>query len=164
MKLNPLILAATIVLAGHANGAVIIITPTGVTSSSATGGYGAVNTINGNSLNSPFNETATHGAGSGNGSMWLSAGGTGVGQIITFNLGSVQSLTGAYIWNYNQDNQQTRGFLNFDIYVGTSSEPTAPTLVQSASILRLPNGSGVARPAEYEAFVANNIQYVRFVS
>ncbi len=159
-------LAALALTAGISHGAVLI-TPTGVTASTElAAGYEAINTINGNGLNAPGDETATHNAGSGSGTMWLSSTSeSAIGATITFDLGSEYDLSGAWIWNYNQDNQSGRGFLSFDIYVGNSSDPTATTLLQAgAAISRHPVTSGVAYGAEFEAFSASGAQYVRFVS
>lgn len=150
--------------AGISYGAVVI-TPTGVVASSElSAGYAAINVINGNGLNAPGDETATHGAGSGSGTMWLSSTSeNGIGATITFDLGSEMDLDGAYIWNYNQDGQGARGYLNFDIYVGGSGDSAATTLlVSGASIIREAGNSPVS--AQFEAFSASDVQYVKFLS
>ena len=92
--------AVTLVALGGAASA-DLITPTGVTASSQlAAGYEAVNTINGNGLNAPGDETATHVAGSGSGTMWLTSNVTdsAIGAFITFDLGGEYDLTGAWIW------------------------------------------------------------------
>ena len=170
MKLNQQIktilpLAAFALTAGISHGAVVI-TPTGVMASTElAAGYEAINTINGNGLNAPGDETATHGAGSGSGTMWLgsTSEGSGIGMFITFDLGSEMDLDGAYIWNYNQDGSGGRGYLNFDIYVGGSGDSAATTLlVAGSSIVREAGGSPVS--AQFEAFSASDVQYVKFLS
>ena len=159
-----LYLAAFALTAGISYGAVVI-TPTGVVASSElSAGYEAINVINGNGLNAPGDETATHGAGNGVGTMWLSSNSENtIGAFITFDLGSEMDLDGAWIWNYNQDSHGGRGYLNYDIYVGGSGDSAATTLLlEGASITREAGGSPVS--AQFEAFSASDVQYVKFVS
>jgi hypothetical protein len=158
-------LAAFALTAGMSYGATLI-TPTGVTvSSQLSGSYAAANTINGSGLNAPGDETATHVNGTGSGTMWLAstAAGTGVGQFITFNLGSEMDLDGAYIWNFNQDGQGGRGYLNFDIYVGDSSDLAATTLLVSGASIVRDGGSGTVS-AQFEPLLASGVQYVKLLS
>ena len=155
-------LAGLALVAGSANAA--LITPTGVTASTELNGtWAAVNTINGSGLNAPGDETATHV--STNGDMWLTStsAGTGVGGWITFDLGSEMDLDGAYIWNFNQPGQGGRGYLNFDIYVGGSGDSAATTLLVSGASIVRDGGSGPVS-AQFEAFSASDVQYVRFLS
>lgn len=153
---------------GPASADAALIAPISATATSQLDAtYAPIRAINGSGLNAPDDQTATHNAGSGVNTMWLSSNvgvTTAVGQSITFDLGSEMDLDGAFIWNYNQDNQSGRGFLNFDIFVGGAADPTATTFLEAASIVRYPVTSGVARGAEFEAFSANDVRYLRFVS
>ena len=110
-----------------------VITPTSVVASSQLSGLGrnAINTINGSGL-----------TGSGHGvdptTMWLSTGNGAAGGTpdptpsITFDLGSVKSLTGAQIWNYNESGGTNRGVLSFNFSSSldgiTYTSPTSFTL------------------------------------
>ena len=150
-------LSALALMAGSANAT--LLTPTGVVASSFSGsGNEAINTINGSGLNAPFDETATHEV-----HNYWQGGVPGVGTTITFDLGSEYDLLGTWIWNYNNHDSSPRGMTIFDIYIGGSADPTASTLlVDDAEISQ--NSIGVPNTAEFEAIVASNVQYVKFVS
>ena len=148
----------TLALATSANAALTLITPTSVVASSTSGGNDAINTINSSGLNSPFDETATHDTGS-----YWQGNSPGVGTTITFNLGSEYDLAGTWIWNYNHSSS-TRGMSAFEIYVGGSGDSAASTLVKGDALINLYSQNADAKPAEFEAFAASNVQYVRFVS
>ena len=157
-------LAGLALVAGSANAA--LITPDSVVASSFSGASNqAINTINSSGLNAPGDETATHDTGNyWQGGQHNDTGtGDGVGTSITFDLGDVYNLTGTWIWNYNNGDSSLRGFTLFEIYVGGSTDPTASTLIKGDALISQ-NSIGVPNTAEYEAFAASNVQYVRFVS
>ena len=161
-----LMLAAVTVLLIASSADAALVQPVGATASSElAAGYEAVNVQNGNGLNAPFDETATHVAGSGSGTMWLSSNvgvSTSIGQFITFDLGSEFDLSDAYIWNYNQDGQGARGFNTYDIFVADSGGVFGAALITGAT---LNDAGGVAGElAQTQAMVASNVQFVKFVN
>ena len=152
--------------AGTANAQ--LITPTAVTwnaNLSAGTPYDPNKLIDGSGLNAPGDETATHIGGTGSGTMaLLRNGGANPGPHITFDLGSEMSVGGMWIWNYNQDTYQAgRGCNTIDIYVGGSGDPGATTLaLDNAAISFYPVGSGTAYGAQFVAFSASGVRYIRF--
>ena len=165
------VLVACTMLAVTSGAGADIIVPTGVTVTQAPwgGGYQADNAIDGSGLSAVPTDanvaTVTHIA-SGSGAattMW--AGNPAQPQSITFDLGAEFNLNGTWIWNYNQSGTQPlRGMDSFDIYVGGSGEPSAPTENQTGNSISLyPDTQTTAQPPENVPFTASNVQYVRFL-
>jgi hypothetical protein len=108
----------------NVNGA--LITPTATTAQSfyAPDGRSPIRSIDGSGMtpNNPVVETSTCGNGPSN-TMWLSNGTAAT--WITYDLGSVQTISGFHLWNYNENsgNPATftkRGVQTAGIYAGTS--------------------------------------------
>jgi hypothetical protein len=97
------------------------VTPVAATAQSFFAGDGrtAAHAIDGTGMtpNSPVTAISTCGTNPG-GAMWLS---NGVKNTwITFDLGSVQTLSGFHLWNYNEVNFTRRGVRTAAVYTGES--------------------------------------------
>ena len=99
------IAAVAMVVVGLTTGEVKagLITPTGASASSFLGGgsnYEPDNARDGSGLNAPFDETATHNAGSGTNTMWLSSTSeSGIGANLIFKPTNA-TINGAKLYNF----------------------------------------------------------------
>ena len=159
--------ASLLSLAGliAARAADTIVTPTGVIANSSFGGRPASFTIDSSGLNPTYATNATVSANSADPTyignwlansqpspglstdgMWLNNGGsTGV---ITFDLGSTQTLDGIWVWNYAEhfgsSDLSTRGAKAVSVYITSSLNSSAPgsdTLAQAYTFARMGQGA-----------------------
>ena len=152
--------AAAFFTTGPTLAAAGLITPVAATAQSFYGGddRAPVHAIDGSDMtpNSPVTASSTTGTGTG-GQVWLSNGNQDT--WITFDLGSVQTIAGFHLWNYNENsgNPATftrRGVKTAGIYAGTSlladgaSYASAGaawgTLVQNMTFTQAPGAGGYA--------------------
>ena len=143
-----------------------IIVPVAATASSvAREGLDPTHVIDGSGLLTPQAPFSLHTAGNERGTMWRSSNkvDSAIGAWIQFDLGREMDITGAYLWNYNADNTQQRGFLKYDVWVADSSGELY-LLTDDATIDRYPQGAGTPNGPEFSAFTASGIRFIRFVS
>lgn len=109
-----------------------LYTPTDVDASSTLGTYTKYALINNWGLSTPVSETSIHDGNYRN--MWLSGGGDAHGWL-TFDLGSVQLVGSALVWQYNHDVNATleRSLKLFDIQA--SNNGSVWTTVRSDAFL-----------------------------
>ena len=137
-----------------------VVTPVSVVASSELSAYGrnAVNTINGSGL-----------TGSGHGTdpstMWLSTGNGAAGGTadptpsITFDLGSVKSITNAQIWNYNEAGGTNRGVTSFKF-----SSSTDGITYSGSTIYTLSAASGTAGNLAQVVSLSASAEFIRLSS
>ncbi|MEI7954989.1 MAG: sialate O-acetylesterase [Verrucomicrobiota bacterium] len=114
--------AGVVMLVGSVQAEDVLITPTAVTAQSGLGNREAIHAIDGSGMspNSPVttSSTCTKGA---DGVAWLSN--NQLSTWITFDLGSVQTITGFHLWNYNEGanaSTRLRSIKDCGIYAGTN--------------------------------------------
>jgi hypothetical protein len=149
--LASVVMASSTILASPIVGATVI-TPVAVEASSTftNSEFNENNLINGVGLEDEFHDTYY-------GDMWLTN--KTVTATLTFDLGNVYALSGAYVWQYNPVEGGTNsGVRQFNIL--TSTDGSIFNLVRSAT---LDQGSGVDGwfMPEFKAF-NQTAQYVRF--
>ncbi|WP_394751881.1 discoidin domain-containing protein [Crenothrix sp.] len=128
----------------------IVITPKSVVASSTFINSDADNLINSVGMDNQLHNTDFD-------NMWLSN--QSITATLTFDLGSVYDLSGAYVWQYNPDNATTTsGVKQFNILTSLDGLDFVP--VFSATLAQ---GSGVAGwfEPEFKAF-SQTAQYVQF--
>ena len=172
-----------------------ILTPTNVTANSSLGGRPATQTINATGLDPTYAANSTVSAnpsdptyignwlansqpspGLSTDGMWLNNGGsTG---IITFDLGSTQTLDGIWVWNYAEhtpSDLSTRGAKAVSVYIASSLNSSAvsggDTLAQAYTFARmgqgaLPGGDTVESyiwaPTFYQFTTPVTAEYIKF--
>ena len=130
-----------------------MIRATAVTAQSNFGPRPPIRAIDGSGMppNSPLTASSPCATGSGDNTMWLSN--NTKSTWITFDLGSVQSIRGFHLWNYNEDGgRANRGVETAGIYVGTSMPangasyasqgPAWGTLAESFTFTQAPGANG----------------------
>ena len=94
------------------------------------------------------------------GTMWLSNVGTAViNPIITFNLGGLYNLTGAQVWNYNENGGTGRGLSTV-----TVQEAGTDALFATIGNLTLSQATGLNTYTGQAITLSGTAQYIRFIN
>ncbi|MCI0492346.1 MAG: PEP-CTERM sorting domain-containing protein [Planctomycetes bacterium] len=86
------------------------------------------------------------------------------GQAVAFDLGEVTDVTGAYIWNHNQNLNTKRGVNEFAFYATTDADPNTANWAIIGGVTNLAEaGGGPAEAAQHFTFAETPARWLGLV-